>query len=248
MSNNSILIAGNPDDYRSDLISIYEYTTAAAGDFVAGRVGMLGTATHQAKLWTTGNIPLFMFDFQRDAGLNSSNLKDRDYAKNNGSVDILIPLTHGPFIAKGVLDDGQVIAILDLLDVETATGKFTKHVAGGFACAIAMIASSPSGDDDTDFLVLFLGPLMGALRMGSLQSARVTTETVTVTTNVGTLTNTPLLVESVQISAGTATKACAMTNTTQALLEGEGFLNHASKTLTFNSTDAATAAKVRYWY
>lgn len=248
MSNNSILIAGDPSDYRSDLFSLYEAATGGSnGEFIAGRVGSIGTGTHELKLYASGAVPLCMFDYQRTPGLNSSGNRDRDYQKDEGPVDALVPLK-GPFIAKGVLDDGQVVTILDILDVEATTGKFQKHSAGGIPAAIALASSSPSGSDDTDFLVLFFGPLMGALRMGSLQSARVTTETVTVTTNVGTLTNTPLLVESVQISAGTATKACSMLNTTQTVLEGEVFVNHASKTLTFNATDAATAAKVRYWY
>jgi len=246
MANNTILIAGNPSDYRSDLIQLYEAAVSDAVEFVTGRVGCLGTATNQAKLYATGSVPLFLFDFQRYASYVSG-VVNMEYATDDKPVDTLLPLK-GPIVAKGVLNDGEVVAILDLLDAENATGKLVKHVAGGFACAIALVASSPSGADDTDFLCLFFGPLLGALRMGSLQSARVTTETVTVTTNVGTLTNTPLLVESVQISAGTATKACAMLNTTQAVNAGEVFVLHASKTLTFNASDAATAAKVRYWY
>lgn len=246
MANNSILIGGIPEDYRNDLIQIYEYTSTA-NEQVAGRVGCLGTGVHQGKLYTSGAVPLFMFDYQRQQGLNSSSEPDREYATSAKSIDTLFP-ANGPFIAKGVLDDGQSVTVLDILDVEAGTGKFQKHTAGGIPAAIALVTSAPSGADDTDFLVLFFGPLMGSLRMGSLQSARVTTETVTVTTNVGTLTNTPLLVESAQISAGTATKACAMLNTSQAVNAGEVFVNHASKTLTFNASDAATQAKVRYWY
>lgn len=203
MANNTILISGKPNFYFDGMPEFYEAQVGSATEQIAGRIGSKGTAQSQAKLYASGEVPILVFDYQRQEGLNAtSGFRDREYQKDGEKVDHLMP-TESPVVVKGVLKDGESVTFLQLIDPEADTGKAIAHVAGGFACALALEVAAPSGSDDTEFLMLFFGMLMDPGRDSALEGTRVATETVTVTTHVGTLTNTPVVIEYVEASTQT---------------------------------------------
>lgn len=173
----------------------YEYTTTSAGEYVHGRILSKGTADSQVKLYA-GGVPLGVGDIQSsDPGYNSSNIKDSHYAGKDTFIDMI---SEGGFQFVGTLKSGESVTKGGLLDAEVGTGKLVAHVVGGQPVARAYETLSASADTDIECRFLDDFPAIG-----SLADATYTTETVTVTTNVGTLTNTPILIEYIEVSAGT---------------------------------------------
>lgn len=239
---NSILIAGDPKPYRSGLPQIYEKTSSDV-EQVAGRVGCVGSSTSQAKIYTTGSVPLFVFDYQSTPGYTSSGY-DKEYATDGKPVDTIMPIIT-PLVLDVTVKASENVSQFSWLDAENGTGKLINHVDGGYACAFALEASSSSSDRKVK--VLFFGSLMFAIPWGPLAQLQVTTETVTVTTNQGTLTNTPKIIEYVERTTGTNTGGVTLI-TSGTVASGECKVDYTNKTIDFNATDAVTEAIVRYWY
>jgi len=218
-----------------------EYEKQSADtEVIAGRIAGPGTLQTQIRLYTTlGDPPAGVFDKQMGkggySGVSGNVITyDDNYGADGGNVRVI---SQGQFKFNGCLDDGQDVNIFDRLQAEPTTGKLQKQT-DGVLVAIALKDGSPSGADDDNFPAWYVGD----------SSPRVITETITVTTNVGTMTHVPAFIEYVEATAGTAPGGKNITETTATPLEGDVYLVRASKTLTFNTTDAITQAKVRYQF
>jgi len=173
----------------------YEYTTTSAGEYVHGRILSKGTADSQVKLYA-GGVPFGVGDIQQtDPGLNSSSIKDSHYSADGKFIDMF---SEGWFQFVGTLKSGESVIKGGVLDAEIGTGKLVAHIAGGQPVARAYKTLTASADTDLECRFLDDYPEIGALT-----PLVVATETVTVTTNVATLTNTPIIIEYIEVSAGT---------------------------------------------
>lgn len=152
-----ILIQGNWKTHKR--ITTYEKTT---DDYekVAGRGASKGTAAHQAKLFVSTAVPIGVFDKQMGYEGKSSataSAYDDNWCVDGGKCRVKIP--DNGALMKGCLKDGQTIAEDALLMFEAATGKIIAlATTGSYKIGIAEVASSPSGDDDEEFLYRWVTP------------------------------------------------------------------------------------------
>ena len=153
---NQVVQAGVPIDYRK-MDALYEKTTAD-NERVSGLIACKGTADTQLKIFTTGSVPLGVFTHQSVPGLNASDVKDSNYARDGKPVQMATGLA--PFVAKGILKSGETVAYGDRVDAEDATGKIIKHVGASVdLVGVALESKTATGDDTIEFL--FTGMLWG---------------------------------------------------------------------------------------
>ena len=81
---------------------------------------------------------------------------------------------------------------------------------------------------------------------GALPGNSSVTETVTVTSNVGQLSDVPAVIESVYVTAGTTSGVFQVIPTGATLATGLVSVNHTTGELTFFAADAVTTALVSY--
>lgn len=179
-------------------ITVYEQTSTSP-EYVKGRIGMRGSSDKQVKLFDGGanSIPLCVFIEQTSyPGLVvADEAWDSDYAANTQPVD---QRAWGIFPFRGLLLDGESVTKGQKGDA-AALGKLIAHVAGGNPCVMFLETKSASGSDE-EIECLWLP---GFPEIGSLAELKVVTETVTVAANVGTLANTPQLIEYVEMTTQT---------------------------------------------
>lgn len=209
----------------------YEKTTSD-NEEVAGRFGQRGSSDAQAQLWTSGRCVIFFTEQRSEPGTYSSK-RNSAYAEDGKTID---GDGFGPVEGKGTLLSGESVTKGDPLEPVSGSGKLQAMTVGPLV-AVALETVNAAGAD-------------ASIRVLNLQNVHpliITTETVTVTTHVGTLTNTPIEIEYVEATAGTATgnKGLIVDGTAA---EGEVKVSYSAKTLTFSTTDAVTQAKVRYKY
>jgi hypothetical protein len=116
------------DNYSVDSLREYEKTTDDQ-EPVAGRAGTVGTATKQAKFWSTGKPFTILFTRQKSyktvrAGQAQP---DDEYATDGQNVDGAVG---GDGIANLLIKSGETIVYGDMLEIETATGLFVKRTTG----------------------------------------------------------------------------------------------------------------------
>ena len=216
--------------YGSKNLRRYEKTTTDS-ELVAGTFGMVGSSDNQVMKWTSGRAIAYFHEQRSEPGFNPSSKPDSLYAQDTKTADVS---TFGPRRGKVTLTDGEVIVFGDPLQ---PSGNNVVKFTTGPLVAVALETKSPSGAD----------AVIDALILTNIYPFIITTETVTVTTHVGTLTNVPVEIEYVEATAGTATgnKGLIVDGTAA---EGEVTVSYSAKTLTFSTTDAVTQAKVRYKY
>jgi len=228
MASNKKVTEGVP--YGSKHLRRYEKTTTDSEE-VAGAFGMKGTSDNQVKKWTEGRAIAFFHEQRSEPGFNASSNRDSTFAQDTKTADVS---TFGPRRGKVTLTDGQVVVFGDPLE---PSGLNVVKFVNGPLVAVALKSASPSGADE----------VIDALILTNIFPFITTTETMTVTTHVGTLTNVPAHIEYVEATAGTATGNKGIVVDGVAM-EGEVTVSYTAKTLTFSTTDAITQAKVRYTY
>jgi hypothetical protein len=229
MASNKKLKEGVP--YGSKNIRRYEKTTSTHED-VAGGFGKKGTSDNQVKIWTSGERAIAFFHEQRsEPGKNPSDRYDSLYSQDTKTIDVS---TFGPRRGRVTLADGQSVNFGDPLEPVTGTKKVQAFTVGPLV-ATALETKAASGSDE----------IINAFITTNIYPFVITTETVTVTTHVATLTNTPRQIELVEATAGTSTGNKGLVVDGPAA-EGEVLVSYSAKTLTFSTTDAVTQAKVRY--
>lgn len=197
---------------------------------VASLGGSKGTSDHQVKIYA-GGIPLGVFDNQSThPGKTGTPLRDSKlYAEDGMPVDFL---TEGDFVFEGVLDQGQTVLKGQPLQFETNTGKIQLQTSNP-RCGYAVEGKVASGADGV--ILVKWDP----------EKTVIETESVTVTAHVGTLTYTPIEIHAVEATTGSSVGGKILTVNQTTPIATNVYWNGA-KALTFNTTDAITAAKVRY--
>lgn len=119
------------DNFSVDSLREYEKTTDDQ-EPVAGRAGMVGTATKQAKLWATGNPFVILFTRQKSfkTVLAGQPQPDDEYATDGQNVDGVVG---GDGIANLLIKSGETLVYGDALEIETLTGLFVKRTTGNIA-------------------------------------------------------------------------------------------------------------------
>jgi len=229
MSRLSVIKRGNgwPLNASEDSY-LYEKTTDDT-EVVAQLGASKGTADHQFKIYVSG-IPAGVFDFQYlHPGRDSSDNYDKTRAVTAQPVNIY---TEGDFVFEGTLDNGQSIVKGEPVQFESGTGKIQLQTSNP-QCGWAAETKAASGADGK--ILVHWDP----------EHSVIVDEDVTVTAHQGTLTHTPIEIHLVEGTTGTGLgpKTVGKNNTTPAA--GASYWNGTTG-IKFNTTDAITAAKVRY--
>jgi hypothetical protein len=217
--------------YRSHTLTRYEKTTSDQ-EKVDGLWVKRGSSDYQGKIWTAGTRAIALFTKARNYLPEVNGESDNAYQQDG---EALSAVQGSGFHAWVPLIDGSSVTIGD--EVEPATGGKTQKRTTGQKVGIALETVSASGSDEN-------------LRIEvSLDDTKLTvTETVTVTTHVGTLANTnpsQILMVTATTATSTGGKVQISTGTAAA---GEVLVDLSAGTLTFNTTDAVTEAEVVYIY
>jgi hypothetical protein len=226
MTRKGVIIRGVA--YQSeDETYLYE-KTSADDERVANLGASKGTGDYQAKIYA-GGFPMGVFGNQYKHPGTYLTKYNKLYAHDGEAVDIF---TEGDFTFEGVLDEGQSITKDMAVQFETNTGKIQKQTSNP-RCGYARETKSASGADST--IKVNWDP----------EHTRIETETVTVTAHAATLTYTPIEIHIVEATSGSGLggKKVVVNDTTPA--QGDCYWNGTTG-LKFNTTDAVTAAKVRY--
>lgn len=213
----------NPEDI------VYNYEKTSSDDEkVAGLGCVKGTSDYQLKLYSSG-VPAGVFLNQYKYPGTYSSTENKQYAHDGKPVDAALD---GDFVFEGVLDDGQSITKGQAVQFETSTGKVQIQTTNP-RCGYAEQTATASGADGT--ILVRWDP----------EHTIITEETVSTTAHVATLTYTPIEIHVVEATTGSSLggKRVIVSDTTPAA--GDVYWNK-SKSLTFNTTDAVTAARVRY--
>lgn len=227
---NTIVHGGK--DFPLPQATNYEKTTDES-EVVAGRILSYGTTVNQIKLYLANSKAIGVGLRQERPGYNTTTDKHDDtMAKDGKQINLA---AYGPFLFKGCLDLTQSVANGDPLQAEAGTGKLQAMVAGGLV-AYAMETSNAASADDDDFLAFFMGTA----------SQRWIEETLTVTTNVATLTYVPVQIEYVEAKTASSVTGGINLITSGTVATKEAKLARSAKTLTFYATDAVTVCIVRY--
>lgn len=209
---------------RGDAYPIPETTylyekTSSDDELVAGLGASKGTADRQLKIYA-GGIPFAVFDYQTTHPGRYSDKDDWRYAHDGQPVNYFRE-PFGSAVFEGVLDDGQSLTMGAAVQFETNTGKI-QALALNPRCGFAAETKAASGADST-ILVLWCPRANAA----DVSTTVVTSETVTVSGNEGTLAHVPRSIEYVEVTAGTGiegklavlTEAVTVTGHTGALAQ-----------------------------
>lgn len=217
---------------------LYGYTSSTTGEYVAGTIGMRNSADQSVKWWATGNkATCVILDARYHPGLDSDGVQNSDYAVNAKPIRVAVG---GFFKYMAAVKTGMTIVRGDLLVPETATGKLIKLGTSGQSGPIVAVAleSVTTAATPTKVKVLNL--------IGNMNSSVMPyEETLTVTTNVATMSKTCLFPIAVHQYATTTTGAASI-STVAASLTLMCLYTASGGTLTFYAGDAVTQCKVLY--
>jgi len=226
MTRKSVLVRG---EVKNPTNVVYNYEKTSSDDESVAHLGcMRGTADSQLKIYN-GGVPAGVFDYQSQRPGESSGEYNRSYAHEAKPVDALLG---GDFVFEGVLDDGQSITRGQAVQFESGTGKIQIQNQNP-RCGWADETKSASGADSTINVI------------SDPEHTVITTETITVTAHSGNLTYQPIEIQVVEATTGSGLggKHVVLVDTTPAAGDVYWAL---AKALKFNTTDAVTAARVRY--
>jgi hypothetical protein len=219
---------------------LYEYTSSATTELVAGKIGMRGTAEYQVKWWATGHKAtcVIIKAYGHGAGVDAAGYVNEEFAKSGSPLQVAVG---GHFKYRAAVLTGQTLLRGDILVPQTATGYLVKIGTSGqmgpkVAVCLETITTAAS---PTRVMVL---NLIGSTPEGSLQ---IVDETVVTTTNACTLSYT--CIAPIAVHAYATTTSGAFPISTIATKTGTCLWTLSGSTITFTAADQVTQARIAYW-
>jgi hypothetical protein len=232
--------------FRMGLGLLYK-KTSADNEEVAGMQFEIDTSsTNYAKLSTgaAGKAKYWgTFEKQPRPGMVGEEYVV-DYALDGKEVKTIMPWLN-PALVKNVVVTGQTIAQFQML--EGAAGGGVQAFSTGPMVGYSLNAVTSS--DTYKTVIDTFGPpvFMNSPFFGTY----FVDEAITVATasHLATLTETPILIESVVAVTQTSTASLIKrwSTTTVVPMINECYINKSAKTVLFSSTDAVTHCRVSYW-
>jgi len=231
------------DDERNlvmpEVEQLYEYTSSATTERIAGSIGCRGTAERQVKWWYTARKAtcVIIKAYPHGAGVDAAGLVNEEFAKSGSPIQVAVG---GHFKYRANVKTGMTLTRGDLLVPETATGLLIKLGTSGQMGPIVAVCLETITTAATPTQVLVLN-LIG----NGQASMQIVDETVVTTTNVCTLTYT--CIAPIAVHAYATTTSGAFPISTIATKTGTALWTLSGSTITFTAADQVTQARIAYW-